>query len=120
MEEWATAVGSTRHGGGALGRGLRRTAWGTLDDSTETPKSNNYCSVSDCLSPSASWVIEVKTGALRVADLRGLAEFTRRFPKYRPLLLCDPSDVPAAVRLGMPGMSWKQFLLGGKRGPLGG
>ncbi len=63
-----------------------------------------------------SWAIEVKTGRFGGPDLRGLVEFTRRFPKYRPLLLCDPAALPAAERLGIPAMSWRQFLL---RGPFG-
>jgi hypothetical protein len=60
-----------------------------------------------------SWAIEVKTGPVAVADLRGLGEFTRRFRKYRPLLVCDPSQLAAARRLGVQAISWKRFLLEG-------
>lgn len=62
-----------------------------------------------------AWAIEVKTGAFTAATVRGLLEFTRRFPRYRPLLLCDPGDSHAAARLGVPALSWKQFLLEGPR-----
>src|SRR5438128_4461030 len=35
------------------------------------------------------WAIEVKTGAFEARDLGGLLEVTRRFPEYRPLVLCE-------------------------------
>jgi predicted AAA+ superfamily ATPase len=60
-----------------------------------------------------AWAIEVKTGSFGVADVRGLLEFTRRFPRYRPLLLCDPSGLAAAARIGVPAITWKRFLLEG-------
>jgi hypothetical protein len=60
-----------------------------------------------------SWAIEVKTGPFGAADVRGLLEFTRRFPRYRPLVLCDPSGLPAAARVGVPAIGWKRFLLEG-------
>ena len=61
-----------------------------------------------------SWAIEVKTGPFGSADVRGLLEFTRRFPRYQPLVLCDASALPAAARIGVPAMSWKRFLLEGR------
>jgi predicted AAA+ superfamily ATPase len=64
-----------------------------------------------------SWgalALDVKTGRFSVADLRGLLEFTRRFPDYHPLLLCDARDVDAARGHGVSTMSWHEFLL---RGP---
>jgi hypothetical protein len=64
-----------------------------------------------------SWAIEVKTGSFGAADVRGLLEFTRRFPRYQPLLLCDPSGLPAAARVGVPAISWKRFLLAGPGTP---
>lgn len=64
-----------------------------------------------------SWAIEVKTGPFGVADVRGLLEFVRRFPRYQPLVLCDPSALPAAARIGMPAMSWTRFLLEGPAAP---
>ena len=63
-----------------------------------------------------SWAIEVKTGPFGAPELRGLLEFTRRFPKYQPLLLCDPEQLPGAERLGVNAISWKRFLLGGPPG----
>jgi uncharacterized protein len=60
-----------------------------------------------------AWAVEVKTGPFAAAHLRGLLEFTRRFPKYQPLVLCDAKELPSAARLGVPAMTWKQFLLQG-------
>jgi predicted AAA+ superfamily ATPase len=60
-----------------------------------------------------SWAIEVKTGGVDLARLRGLAEFTRRFPRYRPLVLCDEGGVEAVRRAGLPARLWADFLLGG-------
>jgi len=59
------------------------------------------------------WAIEVKTGSLAVADLTGLAEFTRRFPRFRPLVLCDQASIAVAERAGLQAMPWHEFLLTG-------
>jgi hypothetical protein len=51
----------------------------------------------------------VKTGSFTERDLRGLLEFCRRFPKYRPLVLTgDASE--GARRAGVPHESWRDFL----------
>jgi predicted AAA+ superfamily ATPase len=63
--------------------------------------------------PWGKWVIEVKTGGFGEADLRGLMEFARRNPSYRPLLLCGEDRLEAADRLGVPAMAWSRFLLDG-------
>jgi len=60
-----------------------------------------------------SWAIEVKTGGVDPGRLRGLAEFTRRFPKYKPLVLCDPAGIETVRRAGLPGRLWTDFLLAG-------
>lgn len=60
-----------------------------------------------------SWALEVKTGTFGAADVRGLLEFARRFPRYRPLLCCDEAELPAAARLGVSAISWTRFLLDG-------
>jgi uncharacterized protein len=59
------------------------------------------------------WAIEVKTGGIDAARLRGLAEFARRFPRYRPLVVCDRAQLQAVERLGLPGRAWQEFLLDG-------
>ncbi len=63
-----------------------------------------------------AWAIEVKTGRVEAADLRGLLEFTRRDPRYRPLVLCDDADRATVERLGAPALSWRRFLLDGLPG----
>ena len=57
--------------------------------------------------------MEVKTGAVGPNDLRGLLEFTRRFPEYRPLLVGDAPGHLAAERAGIAWISWHDFLLSG-------
>jgi hypothetical protein len=63
-----------------------------------------------------AWVIEVKTGSISSADLKGIGEFTRRNPSFRPLVLCDEAARRAVERTGLPAMAWREFLL---RGPPG-
>lgn len=62
------------------------------------------------------WAIEVKTGDVSSADLRGLLEFVRRFPAYRPLVVCDAGKEKAAERLGIPAIPWDRFLFAGPAG----
>lgn len=60
-----------------------------------------------------SWAIEVKTGPISSNVFRGLAEFTRRHPAYRPLVLCDRNRREALERIGLESMAWGDFLLSG-------
>jgi uncharacterized protein len=60
-----------------------------------------------------AWAIEVKTGAYGAADLRGLLEFCRRYPRFRPLVLRGPEGASAARRAGVESMPWAKFLLAG-------
>jgi hypothetical protein len=62
------------------------------------------------------WALEIKTGAVAATDLRGVLEFTRRFPEYRPLLVCDPAGRLAAERAGIVSVGWRDFLLSGPSG----
>jgi uncharacterized protein len=61
------------------------------------------------------WAIEVKTGTIGRADLRGLAEFVVRNRDYHPLVLCDQPEAVAVERLGIEAMRWQDFLLDGPR-----
>jgi len=63
------------------------------------------------------WAIEVKTGPFGARDLEGLFEFTRRFRRYRPLVVCGDAQLPAAARLGAEAVTWKRFLLDGPPTP---
>jgi hypothetical protein len=63
-----------------------------------------------------SWgkcAIEVKAGSVQASDLRGLLEFHRRFPGYRPLLIATATARDAAERVGIPLIDWREFLLRG-------
>lgn len=59
------------------------------------------------------WAIEVKTGRVELADLKGLAELTRRFPSYRPLLIGDDTARTTTERAGIAFVPWRKFLLEG-------
>ena len=63
-----------------------------------------------------SWAVEVKTGAISASRLRGLSEFTRRHPSFRPLVLCDAKERAAADRLGFEALPWPEYLLQGPPG----
>jgi hypothetical protein len=60
-----------------------------------------------------SWgrlAVEVKTGPFGAVDLRGLFEFTRRHPRFSPLVVCSSRHLEAAERFGVRAMSWRRFL----------
>lgn len=59
------------------------------------------------------WAIEFKSGTVQVAELRGLLEFHRRFPSYRPLLVGNDAARTAAERTGIAFQEWHEYLLRG-------
>ncbi len=60
-----------------------------------------------------SWAIEVTTGPTSSGDLKGIGEFARRYPLYRPLVLCSEEGRSAVERAGFPAMPWREFLITG-------
>lgn len=60
-----------------------------------------------------SWAVEIKTARFGSQDLRGLMEFTRRHPRFTPLVITAPGDEVSARRYGIRSMSWEDFLLTG-------
>jgi predicted AAA+ superfamily ATPase len=60
-----------------------------------------------------AWAMEVKSGAFEPSDLRGLLEFCRRHPRFRPLVVTAPGDEARASHLGLASVSWHEFLLSG-------
>lgn len=63
-----------------------------------------------------SWgklAVEVKTGDYGSRDLRGLLEFARRFPDFRPMVLCDEDQVDTARRIGVDALPWREYLWNG-------
>lgn len=63
-----------------------------------------------------SWALEIKTGRFQTADLTGLLEFVRRYPQFRPLVVCRSADLPTAERSGVQAVTWQKFLLDGPPG----
>jgi predicted AAA+ superfamily ATPase len=63
-----------------------------------------------------SWAVEVKTGSASLTDLRGLGDFVRRYPDYRPLIVCDDIQSSVLERSGFETVSWTDFLLHGPPG----
>ena len=60
-----------------------------------------------------SWALEVKTGRFEPSDLKGLFEFVRRYPRFRPLVACGARDRATAERAGAECVTWQDFLLNG-------
>jgi predicted AAA+ superfamily ATPase len=59
------------------------------------------------------WAVEIKTGQVAPADLRGLLEFTRTAFTYQPLLVCEGAGRIAGERAGIRTIEWRDFLLSG-------
>ncbi len=57
-----------------------------------------------------NWALEIKTGRFSVHELAGLLEFTRRYPRFRPLVLCDERRVSIAAQAGVEAMTWQEYL----------
>ena len=66
--------------------------------------------------PWGDWALEVKTGGFTPRHLAGLLEFVRRHPRFRPLVLCDESEIRMARDSGVEAVGWEAFLLGGPPG----
>jgi hypothetical protein len=62
-----------------------------------------------------AWAIEVKTGKFQLNELRGLLEFCRRNPGFRPLLVTSPENLALAESAQIATISWSDFLLSGPR-----
>jgi hypothetical protein len=55
----------------------------------------------------------VKTGRPDPADLRGLATFVARHPRFRPLVVADEEWQGVTERLGLPAIPWRRVLVEG-------
>lgn len=60
-----------------------------------------------------NFAIEVKSSVFTEKDLAGLFHFTNKFPKFKPLLICDKKDLIRASRLNIKAIDWESFLLFG-------
>jgi predicted AAA+ superfamily ATPase len=63
-----------------------------------------------------AWAIAVKTGPFHAGDLRGLLEFARRHPRFRPLVLTGRGGALTARRAGLESVPWSRSLLNGPPG----
>lgn len=59
------------------------------------------------------WAIEIKSGDVQMAELRGLLEFHRRFPEFRPVLVGTKSARGVAERAGVEFVEWHDYLSSG-------
>jgi predicted AAA+ superfamily ATPase len=59
------------------------------------------------------WAVEIKTGRVATRDLSGALEFCRRYPEFRPALVCDAERVEIGARARVTAISWEEFLLDG-------
>lgn len=66
--------------------------------------------------PWGAWAIEVKTGRFTRRDLAGLFEAARRFPRFRPLVLCERAVLAVAREAGAEAQAWEDYLLDGPPG----
>lgn len=60
-----------------------------------------------------TWALEVKTGPFRAGDLAGLLEFTRRHPRFTPLVLGGPEGQAPSERAGVRWLDWRDWLVSG-------
>lgn len=60
-----------------------------------------------------NWAVEVKTGSFDIQALKGLLEFCRRNPKFRPLVITAPGSEAAPRRYALRSASWEEFLISG-------
>lgn len=61
------------------------------------------------------WAVEVKSGRYDIQALRGLLEFNRRNPDFKPLVITASGDEEIARRHGIESISWEDFLIVGPR-----
>ncbi|HEX5044579.1 MAG TPA: AAA family ATPase [Candidatus Polarisedimenticolaceae bacterium] len=63
-----------------------------------------------------SWgrlALEVKTGPFATAELRGVLEFCRLHPDFRPLVVVDERGIDVARQAGVDAIHWRRFLSSG-------
>jgi predicted AAA+ superfamily ATPase len=65
-----------------------------------------------------NWALEVKGGSFTTGELRGLLEFVRRNPTFRPAVICREDQAPAARAAGIAALDWEDYLWDGLAGLL--
>src|SRR5262249_242617 len=62
------------------------------------------------------WAVEIKSGRFDASALRGLLEFCRRHPAFKPPVITAPGDEELARRHQIASVSWEEFLISGPNG----
>jgi uncharacterized protein len=60
-----------------------------------------------------NWAVEVKAGNFDLHALKGLLEFSRRNPRFTPLVITAPGVESVPRRHGIRSASWEEFLVSG-------
>ena len=60
-----------------------------------------------------NWAVEIKTGSFDVHGLKGLLEFSRRNPRFTPLVITAPGEGAVPRRHGLRSVGWDEFLISG-------
>jgi hypothetical protein len=60
-----------------------------------------------------NWTIEVQTRNFQFNELRGLLEFCRRNPRFRPLVITSTGNQAVAENAQVASIAWPDFLLSG-------
>jgi predicted RecB family endonuclease len=63
------------------------------------------------------WAIEIKTGKVQLNELRGLLEFSRRNPRFRPLVITSPGNQAAAESAGIASIGDETLKKAGGNSP---
>jgi hypothetical protein len=59
-----------------------------------------------------AWAVEIKSsGPIVSADVRGILEFCRRNPRFKPMIVTGASEAKAGDRFGITSLTWLDFLL---------
>lgn len=58
-----------------------------------------------------AWAVEIKSsGPVVSTDMKGILEFCRRNPRFRPLIVTGAGEAKAGDRFGVTSLTWQDFL----------
>ncbi len=57
--------------------------------------------------------VDITSGDVQVAEMRGLVEFHRRLPEFRPVMVGTKPARGVAERAGVEFVEWHDYLAGG-------
>ena len=62
-----------------------------------------------------NWAVEIKSGTFSSRDLGGLLQFCKKFPRFKPLVICMEPESTLLRDLAIPIMSVEKYLVEGVR-----